>query len=745
MALAATATSNIPVTETTSRDAVKARSDDEVVVHKNAVDPAVSQAVAEFVKLDASGIRTDIEVTAYPYDAIEEVSAKLKEIGVTHIRRMHIINKLIDDIEMQGMSFTKMHKAKPLYIRIRVSEDALRAEDLPEGVDQYSISPMEGVQDHSNGATGVGVRATVHGTKTTVSNFDFGSLYDGPKTMWIALGTLDIDGLGEIANETDLSIAEMVQAFTSEDGGGLAELKEMIENDQLTPEALELIETMAELKQLVADNALNGAVPDANEKITDLLQTIDDLVQSGDIPQIVVDNTISALVNMHAEGQIPAAVVIPSALAETMMAHVDVANTALISQIEAIIEQAEALGITPENTEVLQAIVQQISDGTPITPEMIQDLGSIAASIESAPVAQQIEAIASVLTINSSETGPSSPTVSVNNVESITSRADSTPASPASVIASATPAAATVTPAASTPTTAAPASTPATATPVSQAPQTPSPVASTPTAPATPSVTPIAQAPVTPAATAPTAQVSTPQAPQAATPNQTSVTPTAAPAVTANAAVNVPVQQPSAPSNPVQNQQPQTNTGQPKIDTPQVVKPAEPAKPQPQNFKNQFAQPTKIQPLMATEKPIQVPPISTKHHAETRVSGAEIIAFDRDAGGPEIAVNTSADNDNSVGEVTNHAANEMTDPVMETPETNVAIDVSNEADEPIVTHVNPPEIEPDIAGEHGPTVVKFEEKPEVAQKFDKCAGCAGNCGACGALANITAELKPFMN
>lgn len=315
-----------------------------LAVHDHGVNPMIYRAAQELISLDDTGKKTDIEGVGYPYDVLESISRQLHDIGASNFVSQQILGALEEYAINLGADFAREAKAKPLYARVMVTDK--KPDDLAEG-ELVQFTFLTAKRRLGSGASQRIMQSTIYGTKTSMSQeVDIKAVFEmgKEKGVMIYFASPSVEALKGFSH-ADMAMLNLMQGMGgSMDAGSMKQIRDMILNGELKPEALALIASVAELARLKEAMLTPGAVDKPDAAIKMLMDTIVEQVkagiESGALPPALVKSTLAVMIETAQS--------IPSnnfaELIQNLSAGND--NVTLAADVTAVIEQLEILKAT---------------------------------------------------------------------------------------------------------------------------------------------------------------------------------------------------------------------------------------------------------------------------------------------------------------------------------------------------------------------------------------------------------------
>lgn len=332
----------------TRQDALRSISEgsEETIELDLAVDPFVHRAADHLIN---NVQELDIELLGLPYDVLEQAAEQLREKGISSRMAAPLLSALENHIIKTGAEFSQGVKAKPLYVRFLLTDK--RPDDLPDCEHSQSVF-LDGVQTWGNDAATVGLVTTLFGTKMTKSNFDLDNYFTGKRGLFIDFRSPGNMGVGEFDNN-DNNLMTIMQAIAGADMSpqAKAELIQMVQDGELSSEAMSILENLATLSQL-QEVALDPNMAESVElQISELTQEITEQLSS-DTAQSIPASIIE--VAAQTEG-------VTEILAEN--AQQGVHSTPIDpDSVEATTLQADNENVAPTDQESIDALIEQLQD-----------------------------------------------------------------------------------------------------------------------------------------------------------------------------------------------------------------------------------------------------------------------------------------------------------------------------------------------------------------------------------------------
>lgn len=150
---------------------------------EQAVSPLVYHAAQELITLDDKGVKTDLSFGGVPADVLASLSGALSELRIPHAQGMALVSALGEYVADIGFSFASKAAAKPLYIRLMVTDRP--PQDLPN-CEVYTLSMLDGMRAAGSDFSQMVVQSTIFGTRSsmTVQN-DLYQYFQSGKKKWV--------------------------------------------------------------------------------------------------------------------------------------------------------------------------------------------------------------------------------------------------------------------------------------------------------------------------------------------------------------------------------------------------------------------------------------------------------------------------------------------------------------------------------------------------------------------------------
>lgn len=267
--------------------------------HEHVVNPLVHNAVGHIIKNKPT---LNIELYGFPYEVLEQASAQLEQAGISSQLASQAMAALEEYILNMGTDFSRAAKAKPLYARFQVTDK--EPEGLPE-CEQSQATFLDGMRSYGGDSAKMIRYMSIFGPKSTSSQgVDVDKMF-ASKNMGLFIffgspgneGVKGFDGMDNALMNAAQGVGGAGGALSEE---AMAEIIEMIQNGDMSAEALALLESLAELSQLQEAMQTPDAVENAQEKLTDLVNDISDQIaqgiESGAIPSTVISAAVNKLI-----------------------------------------------------------------------------------------------------------------------------------------------------------------------------------------------------------------------------------------------------------------------------------------------------------------------------------------------------------------------------------------------------------------------------------------------------------------
>lgn len=389
------------------------------------VDPQIYRASSGLIQRDSAGFPVNIEAYGYPFDVLENVAAQLEAMGASQYVTAQVMGALKDYIINMGSEFSRAAKAKPLYVRIMVTDR--EPDDLPE-CEQTQAVFLDGVRKIGGEAARINVQNTVFGTKSTTSQgVDLNAMFSSKiKGLFVFFGAPTNEGIGGF-DSVDAALVNLAQGMGGGAGGGatqqaIEEIKQAIKNGEATPQTLKLIENLAALAALADAIKTPGAVANAPTQMAEIVRAITQQIQTGvaegTIPAAVLQGTATVIANLQGNDLVQAILASPEGAqkmivaadndnAAPVAAKPDNDNATIVKQIETITAQLTELAAVqttpPELRAQIEAQIAQITKAmdAPQGAEMQAVLVSVAQTLSTidVPAAEAIVAKIDVATV----------------------------------------------------------------------------------------------------------------------------------------------------------------------------------------------------------------------------------------------------------------------------------------------------------------------------------------------------------
>ncbi len=267
--------------------------------HEHVISPFVHNGANHIIKNKPN---LNIELYGFPYEVLEQASEQLRQAGISSQMANQAIAALEEYILNMGTDFSRAAKAKPLYVRFQVTDK--EPKDLPD-CEQSQATFLDGMRSYGGDSATMIRYMSIFGPKSTSSqgvDVDkmFASKNMGLFIFFGAPGNEGVKGFDGVDNA-------LMNAAQGIGGGGgalseeaMAEIIEMIQNGDMSPEALTLLESLAELSQLQEAMLTPDAVENADAKLSNLVNDISEQitqgVENGTIPSILISASIPQLI-----------------------------------------------------------------------------------------------------------------------------------------------------------------------------------------------------------------------------------------------------------------------------------------------------------------------------------------------------------------------------------------------------------------------------------------------------------------
>ncbi len=390
--------------------------------HDHVVSPLVHNAAYHIIQNKKT---LDVELYGLPYEVLERASSQLAQAGISTKLAHQAMEALEQYIINMGTDFSREAKAKPLYARFKVTDR--EPDNLPE-CEQTQATFLDGMKSYGGDSARVIRYLSVFGSKSTSSQgVDMDAMFASKNTgLFVFFGSPANEGVKGFDSVDSALMNVMQGAGGAVSAEGMAEIKEMIQSGDLTPETLSLIENLAVLAQTREAAMTPGAVDKADVKIAALSQNISEQIiqeiETGHVPQVIVAAAVKAISNAMPENMISS--VLDHAAVKNILADNDNIAVAVESQITS--EQTHELGaqeisdlesdleiadtvqekavlneelstLAEEGAPAVAQIIQQLAEAETLPPEIQQLVDSI--DIE-ALTPQAIEQALSAETVN---------------------------------------------------------------------------------------------------------------------------------------------------------------------------------------------------------------------------------------------------------------------------------------------------------------------------------------------------------
>lgn len=397
--------------------------------HEHAVNPLVHHAANHLIQNKRT---LDIELFGFPYEVLEQASTQLEQAGISSGIAKSLIEALEEYILNMGTDFTRAAKAKPLYARFKVTDH--EPEDLPE-CEQSQATFMDGVKSYGGDSARVIRYMSLFGPKSTTSqgvdmNAMFASKNIGLFVFFGSPSNESVKGFDGVDNALMNAVQGLGGAGGSLSEEAMTELKEMIQNGDITPEALNLLENLAELAQLQEAMLTPNAVENAEAKLSELTKEISEQIAHGIEEGLIPPSVASATVGILAEARQTnvLASIIDQEVVQNLLPDND--NPESSQAIETLIEKLDDLSaIGSENlleliqelsqTENLPPAIENLIDGVDIDTLTADTLSEALSTDATSDLSQTIQEL--TIALNNPEIQTALPQTSLNAVNSFLS------------------------------------------------------------------------------------------------------------------------------------------------------------------------------------------------------------------------------------------------------------------------------------------------------------------------------------